>query len=56
VMKKKLIRLCKEDLKCELKLQRDGYKSVARIRLMMTEIPSARVTVNCKVCKSAIAL
>jgi hypothetical protein len=34
----------------------DSYKSVARIRLMKTEKPSACVTVNCKVCRSAIAL
>jgi hypothetical protein len=31
-------------------------KSVARIRLAKTEKPSACVTVNCKVCISAIAL
>jgi hypothetical protein len=29
---------------------------VARIRVVKTENPSACVTVNCKVCKSAIAL
>jgi hypothetical protein len=31
-------------------------KSVARIRLEKTENPSACATVNCKLCKSAIAL
>jgi hypothetical protein len=31
-------------------------KSVVRIRLGKTENPSVRITVNCKVCRSAIAL
>jgi hypothetical protein len=30
--------------------------SVTRIRLVKSENPSACVTVNCKLCKSAIAL
>jgi hypothetical protein len=41
---------------CDLKLQGDGYKFVARKRLVKPENRSACVTVNCKVCKSAIAL
>jgi hypothetical protein len=52
----KWIRTRKEDFMCDLKLQWDCYKSVARKRLMKTENPSACGTVNCKVCKSAIAL
>jgi hypothetical protein len=31
-------------------------KAVARIRLVKTENPSVCVTLNCKVCRSAIAL
>jgi hypothetical protein len=34
---KKGIRLCKEDFMRYLKLQRDCYESVARIRLVKTE-------------------
>jgi hypothetical protein len=34
----------------------DSEKSVARIRLMKTENSSAYATVNCKVCRIAIAL
>jgi hypothetical protein len=53
---KKGISLCKEDFMCDLKIQWDCYKSVARIRLVKTEDPSACVTVNWKVCRSAIVL
>jgi hypothetical protein len=41
---------------CDLKLQRDCYKFVARIRLVTTENPSACATVNCKVCISDSAV
>jgi hypothetical protein len=49
-------RLFQEDIMCELKLQWDCDKSVARIRLVMTENPSVCATVNWKVCRIAIAL
>jgi hypothetical protein len=52
----KWIRLWKEDFMCDLKLQWNCYKSIARIRLVKTENPSACVMVNCKVCRSVIAL
>jgi hypothetical protein len=41
------IRLSKKDSMCDLKLQWDCYKSVARIRLVKIENPSGCVTVNC---------
>jgi hypothetical protein len=53
---KKRIRLRQEDFMGNLKLQWDCYKSVARIRPVKTEDPSACATVDCKVCKSAISL
>jgi hypothetical protein len=40
----------------DLKLQRDCDRSVDRIRLGKNENPSVCITVNCKVCRSAIAL
>jgi hypothetical protein len=46
---KKGISMWKEEYMCDLKLQWDGYKSVARIWLVKTENPSACVTVNWKV-------
>jgi hypothetical protein len=53
---KKGIRRWQEDFMCDLKWQWDSHKSVARIRLVKTENSSACVRVNCKLCKSAIAL
>jgi hypothetical protein len=55
-MARKKNRLCKEDFICGLMLQWDGYKCVARISLVKAENPSAYVTMNCKVCKSALAM
>jgi hypothetical protein len=47
---------CGKNTFCVLYLQWDCYKFVARIRLVNTENASVYVTVNCKVCRSAIAL
>jgi hypothetical protein len=41
---------------CMVLSDNDCYKYVARIRLVKTEKTSACVTVDCKVCRSAIAL
>jgi hypothetical protein len=56
IMARKELQTVKEDFMCDLKVHRDYYKSVARIRLVKTENPSACAAVNCKVCRSAIAL
>jgi hypothetical protein len=53
---KKGIRLRKEDSMWDLKWQWNCDKSVARIRLVKTEDPSACVTLNCKVRRIATAL
>jgi hypothetical protein len=53
---KKGIRRCKEDFIGDLKWQWDCCNSVARIRPVKAENPSACVTANCKLCRVAIAL
>jgi hypothetical protein len=53
---RKRIRQCQENLTCDLKLQCDCYKSVARIRLVKREIPSACAAVSWKVLRIAIGL
>jgi hypothetical protein len=45
-----------KDFMYDLKLQRDGYKSVARVRLVKAENPSACAAVNWKVCRIAVVL
>jgi hypothetical protein len=52
---KKRIRLWKKTLYA-LQWRWDCYKFVARVRLVKTENISMCVTVNCKVCRSSIAL
>jgi hypothetical protein len=53
---KKGTTLCKEDFMWVEVTGRPCDISVARIRLVKTENPNARVTVSCNVCKSMIAL
>jgi hypothetical protein len=53
---KKGFRPWKEDSVCDFKWQWDCFKSVSRIRLVKTENLRACVTVNCKVCRSAMVL
>jgi hypothetical protein len=53
---RKEIKLCKEDFTCDLKLQCDCDASVARIRVVRTQNPSACETVNCNVCRIAIRM
>jgi hypothetical protein len=48
--------LWQEDFICDMNWQLDSYKSVARIRLKKIENPNVCATVNCKVCRSALAL
>jgi hypothetical protein len=43
---------CAKKISCVIEVsERVILKSVARIRLAKTENPSARATVNCKVCR-----
>jgi hypothetical protein len=60
VIENKGIRLCKEDFLVSCSYSETVtitvLKSAARIRLVKIEHPNACATVNCKVCRSAIAL
>jgi hypothetical protein len=48
--------MARMELDCVIRSYSETEKSVARIRLVKTENRRACVTVNCKVCISAIAL
>jgi hypothetical protein len=47
---------CEKKTSCVISIYSETYKSVARIRLVKTEKPNVCATMNCKVCRSEIAL